>query len=108
MPVEGASDWILWALGGLATAFSVPLAVVKRNRDRSRKNERQLEGDDNDPNHEGVLEIVHETRAEVHEVNEQTQANRRMIRSGFREVCSAIDEGTDADIDIDDVVSTED
>lgn len=50
------AEWVLAAvatLGGLA-------GVVKRNRDRSITNKRQLRGDPDDPNTDGVLQIAHE------------------------------------------------
>lgn len=76
-PATALAEWVMWALGGLAALLTVPLAVIKRNRDRSVNNKRQLEGDPNDPNAEGVLEIAHQTREHVEFLDEKMDDFRR-------------------------------
>lgn len=87
------NDWLLYILGllGLGGGGGV-IGYVRRvdekadsALDRSQRNHRQLTGDPDDPNAEGVLQIVHETRSDLHEF-------RRETRREHREVMNRIDD----------------
>jgi hypothetical protein len=58
------------------------VGIVKRTRDRSLQNKRQLQGDPDDPNAEGVLEIAKETREDVEELRDMVQEVHRDVRDG--------------------------
>jgi TolA-binding protein len=64
------SDWIVAALA-LLSAAGVPVGVITGNRKRSKKNQRQLQGDPDNPNHEGVLDISKENAEKLDEQGEK-------------------------------------
>jgi len=68
-----------WTLGGVGTVLSGVGGLVYRNRRRSIKNRRQLEGDPEDPNTEGVLEIAHDTRDKVETLEEHMNREHREV-----------------------------
>lgn len=83
--ISVVSEWVMWAVGGIVAVVAPVGGVVKRNRDRSIENKRQLQGDPNDPNTEGVLAIAFETREELHEF-------RREARRSHEELMEKVDE----------------
>lgn len=91
-PLTVASDWLMWGAGALAALLAVPLGVVKRNRDRSKKNQRQLQGDPNDPNTEGVLQIAADTRERIAVVEEKVDDYRREMRHEHEAVMDRLDD----------------
>lgn len=75
-----------WAVGGLSGAVAAVGGVVYSNRERSKQNKRQLQGDPDDPNAEGVLEIAHETRDKVDRLEERMQAEHREVMSKLDDI----------------------
>lgn len=88
-------DFAMWLLGGAAsvlTAIGVPVGkVIKDNRRRSLSNQRQLEGDPENPNAEGVLEIAHETRRRVEAVETNLEEFRRDDERKHEEVMDRLE-----------------
>lgn len=66
-------EWIVGASGALLTLFAIPTKVVKDNHKRSTKNKRQLQGDDDDPNDEGVLQISKRNGEKIDKLEERMQ-----------------------------------
>lgn len=94
------SDWLLWLLGGVAALLSPALGVVKRNRDRTLQNKRQLQGDPDDPNADGVLQIANDTRARVDEVDRKLDDFRRETKREHERVMARLERlADDADGD---------
>lgn len=75
-----------WFLGGLSTIVVGVGGVVKKNRDRSLQNRRQLQGDPDDPNAEGVLDIAHETREKVDNMEARMEREHREVMSKLDEI----------------------
>lgn len=80
------NDWLLALAGTAATIATFAGGVVWSNLRRSTKNERRLEGDDDDPNYEGVLEVAHETRAELEEFRRETRRDHREVMARIEEL----------------------
>lgn len=80
------TEWAL-ALGGvLGSSVLAFLGYVRRVDRRSKKNERRLEGDPEDPNNEGALNIVAETRRELQEFREETRRDHREVMERIEEM----------------------
>lgn len=94
MPIlQAVGDWIMWAIGALLTFIGVPVGgVIKRNRDRTLQNKRQLQGDPDDPNSEGVLEIANDTREKVDSLERKVAENRREMREEHQAVMAQLEE----------------
>lgn len=88
-------NFVMWLLGGAASALAtvgLPVGkVVKDNRQRSRRNQRLLEGDPQDPNSEGVLQIAYDTRGRVASLDEKVDDVRREIRREHETVMDRLD-----------------
>lgn len=82
-------------LGAAVTVFAGVIAtiggVVGTNHKRSKSNKRKLDGDPDDPNQEGVLEIAHETREHVEELDVRIQQMRRETRHEHEEVMDRLE-----------------
>jgi hypothetical protein len=65
------SDWLLAALGALASLIFPLGGVIKNNHSRSKRNERQLQGDPNDPHNNGVLDISKQNAEKLDEQGEK-------------------------------------
>ena len=77
--LEVASDWILAFLGAVGSGVLALGGYTRSIDSRSRKNERRLEGDPDDPNHEGALNILADTREELQEFREETREDHREV-----------------------------
>lgn len=90
--MEGLGAYLseLLATGGSAIAGLT--GAVFGNHRRSKKNERQLEGDPNDPNTEGVLNIAKETREKVERIDRQFDEFRAETREDHEEVMERIED----------------
>lgn len=84
--LDSLGEWLMWVGGALAAVLTTGGTVVKRNRDRSRKNERQLEGDPNDPNVEGVLEIAYDTRERLEDFRSETRREHKQVMDRLEEL----------------------
>lgn len=97
--MAGLADWLMWLGGGFLTAFTPLLAVVKRNRDRSRNNTRRLEGDDHEDGYEGLMHISKDTRSRVERVEHNLEQFRAETREEHAEVMDRLDEMADDEPD---------
>lgn len=83
------TEFWMWLLGGAASALAtlgLPIGkVVKANHKRSLQNQKQLQGDPDDPNAEGILQIVYETRSDLREF-------RREMRREHREMMDRLED----------------
>lgn len=70
-PLHTLTELYTWAAGGLATMLAGVGGIVKQNRERSKRNARQLRGDPDDPNAEGVLEIAHDTQTRLQRIEDK-------------------------------------
>ena len=91
-PTTLLSDWLMWALGGLAAVLTPLGGFVKKNRDRSMQNQRQLQGDPSDPNAEGVLQIARDTQVRVGKLEEKLDRARRERKDEHEAVMDRINE----------------
>lgn len=92
-PLATFSDWLMWAVGGLLTFVGLPTGkVITDNRARSKANKRTLEGDPNDPNNEGINEIVADTRQRVGVLEEKLDTARRERKHEHEAVMGRIDD----------------
>lgn len=83
------NDWLLWIAGLLmsgAAALGVPFIATYK---RSKRNERRLIGDDEDPNTEGVLGIVADN-------NERIDGLERKMESHHREIMEKLEDAQDS------------
>lgn len=68
------------ALGGtMLTILAIPAKFVRGNHQRSKQNKRQLQGDPDDPNAEGVLQIANETREQVEHLDEKMDQQHEAV-----------------------------
>lgn len=75
------SDWALELYSLAGTVVLAAGGFVGRNHKRSKKNERRLEGDPDDPNHEGLLEIADDTRNKVDQLEDKMdEQHERLVR----------------------------
>jgi gas vesicle protein len=101
MPIEDVlTDWLMWLLGGLGSALTLlggPLLAThnrsKDNADRlddieplaeeanelARANRRILAGEDDDPNHDGILEIVSDNNEQIRNLEERMQQQHEKV-----------------------------
>lgn len=95
------SDLVLWGAGllGITGGGGGAIAYIKRIDSRSKRNKRKLDGDPNDPNHEGVLQIAYDARETVHRVEEDVERLERKMDSQHEQVIQAVAEATDVEID---------
>lgn len=107
MPIEELlSDWLMWLLGGIGSALTLlggPLLAThnrsKDNRDRlddiepvaedaeelARANRRILAGEDDDPNHDGILEIVSDNNEQIRQLEERMEEQHEKVLDRLEE-----------------------
>lgn len=68
-----ATDWALAILGGIGTVMSAIGTAIFKNHKRSKENKRRLEGDADNPNHEGVLEIAADNNEKLDHLESQQE-----------------------------------
>lgn len=86
------SDWAYHALVALGLAVSGLVGAVTRNTKRSKQNQRQLQGDPNDPNTEGVLQISNETRTDLNEFYTEFEKFRQETKRDHDRVIRKLEE----------------
>ena len=94
---ELASDWILAALGVAGTGLTILGGLVKGNYSRSTKNERRLEGDPDDPNYDGVMEIAKRNGELSEENGEKIDQLEEHMNEQHEELVDRIDDLTNND-----------
>lgn len=73
------NDWLLWIAGLLATglgSLGVPFVATYK---RSKRNERRLVGDEDDPHNDGVLEIVADNNEKIEELERKMESQHRKV-----------------------------
>jgi len=98
------SDWVFSVLallgvgGGGAAGY---LRSVKKNteniREIAEENQRRLEGDPENPNDEGLMDIAYDTRTELHEFRDEAQENHRQVITAIQRESDEDDLGFGAD-----------
>jgi hypothetical protein len=79
-------------LSALALALTTGIVGAgKRTRDRSLQNKRQLQGDPDDPNAEGVLEIAKRTEDRVEALDDDVDDLKRMVTDVHEDVINGND-----------------
>ena len=87
------SDWLL-AVGGAITSLLVPAGgIIKRNHSRSKRNERQLQGDPSDPHNNGVLDISKQNAEKLDEQGEKIDELDSKVERVLDRVESLADDG---------------
>lgn len=86
------SDWALYVLGAIGLFMSGLIGAVTQNTKRSKRNERQLQGDPKDPNAEGVLQIANETRTDLNEFYTEFHDFRRETKRDHQRVIQKLEE----------------
>lgn len=82
----------------VVAAILVPFAaVVKRIRDRSIRNQRQLQGDPDNPNAEGVLQISHDNRERLARLEQKMDSFRTEMQREHEAVMERLNELDDDD-----------
>lgn len=93
--MEGIAAYLSELFAAGASALAGLGGAVFGNHRRSKKNERQLEGDPGDPNTEGVLTIAKETREKVDRIDRQFDEFREETRRDHGEVMDRIEDLAD-------------
>lgn len=75
-----------WALAGLSTGLGAIGSVVYQNRERSLENQRRLEGDDDDPSYEGLMNIASDTRAKVDSLEARMEREHREVMRKLEDI----------------------
>lgn len=73
------NDWLLWLAGLIAAglgSLGVPFVATYK---RSKKNERRLIGDEDDPHNDGVLEIVADNNGKIEELERKMESQHRKV-----------------------------
>ena len=86
------SDWLLYVAGAIGLFFSGLIGAVTQNTKRSKQNQRQLQGDPNDPNSEGVLQIANETQYDLNEFYTEFEEFRRETKRDHERVIRKLEE----------------
>lgn len=74
-------EWLMWAAGGVAAVLAPILGVVKRNRARSLENTRRLEGDPEDDNYPGLMEIAYNNNQKLDNLEARMEREHREVMS---------------------------
>ena len=107
MPVEDfLTDGIMWLVSGIGSALTLlgaPLLAThnrsKDNRDRldeieplaedadelARSNRRILAGEDGNPTHDGILEIVEDNNEQIRKIEEQMEEQHEKVLERLEE-----------------------
>lgn len=105
--VQLVSEWVMWILGGLASlliALGGPLfATYNRAKDNQEElndvkplaeeahetaqtNRRILAGEDDDPTHDGILEIVEDNNRHICQLEERMEEQHERVLDRLEEV----------------------
>jgi hypothetical protein len=75
---ELLSHWWQVITAALGT-FAGGAGYIRQVDKRSRKNKRQLQGDPDDPNHEGALEMLRDTRDKVDHLDAKVESQHEEV-----------------------------
>lgn len=108
--IGSAADWVIAAFALLGIGGGGILGVgakvnqrTKDNEERSKRNARWITGDDEDPNHEGLLSMAQETRQRVIDTEHKIdQLDRKMdeqhadLMERFEELAEDVEDDGDS------------
>lgn len=91
------NDWLLAIGTGVVGLGSLAAGVMIGNLRRSKRNERRLEGDPDDPNNEGLMDVAHETREELEEFRREAKKDHEEVREMIEDLADDSSCGSDGD-----------
>ena len=86
-------DWLLAVVGAITSLLVPAGGIIKRNHSRSKRNERQLQGDPNDPHNNGVLDISKQNAEKLDEQGEKIDELDSKVERVLDRVESLADDG---------------
>lgn len=84
--LNAVSDWLLAILATVGTGLFGGAGIVKRNHDRSTRNERYLTGDDDDPNSMGVLQISKRNGEKIDNLERKMEEQHEVVLERVEEL----------------------